>query len=486
LTSYVQDADHQTWPFVTVPHFEVRGDTARLETQTEIFAFAPILYNETDKDAWSSYSVANQDWLQDSYDRAVQTYASDPMAYAIYSAAIENKKNPPDEVYRVEGDWDLTVEDSPGPWLPLWQISPPPPQSYPINFNMLSSPDFNVLFENMIRNNGPVMSERLIRHPMFTRLVHQYDDITPVNNLSNYHHDPSHDEEGRRLQSINATSTAIVDESHTDNGNFFILYPIFDTFDGEPIRKIMGVFLSLIRWDWILTDALHEGTSELLAVINNNCGEQVYSYNVTSTVATLIGPGDQHDPQYSDDKISTPLNEYLTGVTDGGMRCEYTVDVYPTLVFREAYSSNQAIIYTTILGLAFAFTALFFVFYVRIVQRRQSKVMATAARTNAIVTSLFPSNVRDRIMKDAEEAVNNNREMVPFLPGMGEAPKKKLKSFLDEEAPVNEDQLVMFKTKPIADLFPETTVMFADLVGFTGKSWLYWFLFRCLGCIWFP
>jgi hypothetical protein len=29
--------------------------------------------------------------------------------------------------------------------------------------------------------------------------------------------------------------------------------------------------------------------------------------------------------------------------------------------------------------------------------------MATAKRTNAIVSSLFPSNVRDRILKDAEE-----------------------------------------------------------------------------------
>jgi hypothetical protein len=469
LTSSVQESDSQVWPFVTVPHFEVRGENARLETFAEILAFAPLLDNQTDKDAWSGFSVANQGWLQESYDRAVLTFESDPTAHAIYSAAASgDRKSPPDQVYRVEGNWDFKVEDSPGPWLPIWQISPPPPQPYPINFNMLSSPDFSLLFEYITINKVPVMSDRLTRHPIFGNLVAQYENITPQ-------HNHNHSDHGRRLQFVNPTTT-VPAENHTDQGNFFVLYPIFDTFDDEPNRKIEGIFLSLIRWDWILTDTLHEGTDELMAVITNNCGEQVYSYNVTGKDATFLGPGDLHDTQYTDEMIATPLND-LHGVTEEGKMCQFSVDVYPTQAFREAYMSSQAVIYTTILALAFAFTALFFLFYVRIVQRRQSKVMATAARTNAIVTSLFPSNVRDRIMKDAEEAVNNNKEMVQFLPGMGEAPKKKLKSFLDEESPLSEDQLVMFKTKPIADLFPETTVMFADLVGFTGKFCLFFRVF---------
>jgi hypothetical protein len=39
-------------------------------------------------------------------------------------------------------------------------------------------------------------------------------------------------------------------------------------------------------------------------------------------------------------------------------------------------------------------------FYDHLIQRRQDKVMATAP---TLVSSLFPSNVRDRILKDAEE-----------------------------------------------------------------------------------
>ena len=37
------------------------------------------------------------------------------------------------------------------------------------------------------------------------------------------------------------------------------------------------------------------------------------------------------------------------------------------------------------------------------VQRRQAKVMATATRTRAIVSSIFPKNVQDRLLQEAEE-----------------------------------------------------------------------------------
>jgi class 3 adenylate cyclase len=92
--------------------------------------------------------------------------------------------------------------------------------------------------------------------------------------------------------------------------------------------------------------------------------------------------------------------------------------------------------------------------------------MATALRTNAIVSSLFPSNVRDRILKDAEEQVE--REMntkSSFVHA-----KHRLKSFLEDEPDDARKSTDAFSTKPIADLFPETTLMFADLVGFTAWS----------------
>ena len=68
-----------------------------------------------------------------------------------------------------------------------------------------------------------------------------------------------------------------------------------------------------------------------------------------------------------------------------------------------------------------------------------------ASRTNAIVSSLFPTQIRDRMLADD---------------------KKKLKSFLSKDATDDsssadpENGVAASKSKPIADLFSATTIMF--------------------------
>jgi Adenylate and Guanylate cyclase catalytic domain len=78
-----------------------------------------------------------------------------------------------------------------------------------------------------------------------------------------------------------------------------------------------------------------------------------------------------------------------------------------------------------------------------------------AARSNAIVSSLFPTAVRDRLMQEQEH----------------DAKTRNLKGFLSDKSDYNsKSKELLFQTKPIADLFPETTVIFADIVNFTAWS----------------
>jgi Adenylate and Guanylate cyclase catalytic domain len=92
----------------------------------------------------------------------------------------------------------------------------------------------------------------------------------------------------------------------------------------------------------------------------------------------------------------------------------------------------------------------------RFVQDRNKKVVGAAARSNAIVSSLFPEAVRERLM----EQQNND------------AKSRNLKGFLaaDKSALNKDAKSMLFQTKPIADLFPETTIIFADIVNFTAWS----------------
>jgi hypothetical protein len=82
-----------------------------------------------------------------------------------------------------------------------------------------------------------------------------------------------------------------------------------------------------------------------------------------------------------------------------------------------------------------------------------------AARSNAIIKSLFPSTVRDRIF----EADPSSQHFIPS--------KARLGSFLRTgETPSSDDGKDSKKSRPIADLFTDTTVMFADIAGFTAWS----------------
>ena len=103
--------------------------------------------------------------------------------------------------------------------------------------------------------------------------------------------------------------------------------------------------------------------------------------------------------------------------------------------------------------MAFTFILVAAVFYIYdlLVQRRNEKIVVTAARSNAIVSSMFPDAIRDRLL---------HQNTVKSKQGH-------LKSFLmngtDEESG-------NMSSKPLADLFLETTVLFADICGFTAWS----------------
>ena len=92
-----------------------------------------------------------------------------------------------------------------------------------------------------------------------------------------------------------------------------------------------------------------------------------------------------------------------------------------------------------------------FYIYDLLVQQRNEKIVVTAARSNAIVSSMFPDAIRDRLLQQNEAKSKQGH----------------LKSFLvNSEDEKNGNR----SSKPLADLFLETTVLFADICGFTAWS----------------
>ena len=148
--------------------------------------------------------------------------------------------------------------------------------------------------------------------------------------------------------------------------------------------------------------------------------------------------------------------------SDVSGHCVYAFYVYPGAKLESDSQSNMPMILTIAVGTTFLLMALTFFMYDRFVRRRNSKIVTAAAKSNAIVTSLFPSNVRDRLF--TEKVAKNKTSKKAMV-----AQKSRLKHFLNEAEDGEEEDLIL-NSPPIADLFPDTTILFMDIAGFTAWS----------------
>ena len=239
-----------------------------------------------------------------------------------------------------------------------------------------------------------------------------------------------------------------------------------------------------MHWGAYFKDMLPGDSNGLVCVIGNNCN-QTMTYMINGGVADYLGPGDLHNPKYNHLEIATTLSQvhqnskhrmHYSGVDLDDQYCPYYVKLYPSVPLEEKYTSADPIVFSIAAVLIFTFTSMIFLLYDCLVERRQRKVLQRAIQSTAIVSSLFPSAVRDRLF-----ATQSDNEVNEF--GKGDksgktkatskfySPKHRLQNFL-REGPANykDENFGGGQNKAIAELFPETTVMFADIAGFTAWS----------------
>lgn len=89
---------------------------------------------------------------------------------------------------------------------------------------------------------------------------------------------------------------------------------------------------------------------------------------------------------------------------------------------------------------------------------QMQEVMANAAAEAAILSNLFPENVKQRLLEDAAaRARANEADNGLSVFHHGDITQEKLAHYLTVEG--------IFGSKPIAELYPNATLFFADLVG---------------------
>ncbi|CAB9524302.1 Guanylate cyclase [Seminavis robusta] len=236
-----------------------------------------------------------------------------------------------------------------------------------------------------------------------------------------------------------------------------VFFPIFDSFTEN--RKPVAVMIAWVHWLSYFQDVLPSSMDGVLVVLGNSCTGN-FTYEINGPEAVPLGAGDLHDPAYDSFRRSASFAS-VDSIADGTKygiplnsdHCLITMDIYPSSEFEESYQTSMPIYLTIAVAAIFVFTVVMFILYDRLVERRQALVLMKAEQSTAIVTSLFPEQVRDRLMEQQPSSGNNG--------------KRTSSGFLDTFDGDQDDDVDM---DPIADLFPHCTVLFADISGFTAWS----------------
>ena len=432
------------WPFVTVTQ-----SSYLLEPYLSLGDFAAIqihpIVPAALRDVWETYSVANQGWIQEDLQvRGLNETDAEatPNLYSETSAI-----SPYIKTY-------VGIDTSPGDWIPFWQYAPVIPNRFFINFNRLSLKGFH-------------QEAKIVQTKKAT--------LTP-----SWIFEPGIDLQS--TQDFEFTDQLLRAGGFTGDYNSeplsYIHYPIFNRFeadhhheddhheDSESEAETAGILSATVYWTSYFADILPEGVEGIVCVIENPV--QSFTYEINGHSAVFKGMQDLHDTQYDDMVLSADYASFgmetdahdshahthsrYTGVDLDEEYMSYKIRVYPSSKMESTYKSSQPLIYAFAMLFMFLFTASILILYDYMVGVRTQMVMRTAEKSNAVVASLFPKTVRDRIMEEATSSSMKKEE------------KKIGFSNKADSLPLGTDD----RASIIADFFPEATIMFSDIKGFTA------------------
>mmetsp|Transcript_32070 Transcript_32070/g.47359 ORF Transcript_32070/g.47359 Transcript_32070/m.47359 type:complete len:1480 (+) Transcript_32070:183-4622(+) len=259
-----------------------------------------------------------------------------------------------------------------------------------------------------------------------------------------------------------------------------MLYPVFDSFESKD--NMVGFVAVTFSWIGSFWNILPENVQGIIAEIETSTG-QISSFRVDGNFGTFLGYGEFPELKDNSMKVSSSVygihenDVHRRGLWDTSERTEMVLHIYPSQMFKDSYITNQPMIYSLAVSMVFLVTVIAFLIYDVLVEKRQKKLLTNAEQSGKIIYSLFPAMVRDRLFKQstsplgiaengAEEEKNEEERGVR---GFLRNPKGLLFGSATHSdsstAPVSIQASV-----PIADLYHDCTVLFADIAGFTAWS----------------
>jgi hypothetical protein len=245
----------------------------------------------------------------------------------------------------------------------------------------------------------------------------------------------------------------------------FIVMPVYGAFVEES-PDIVGFLIGVTAFSNLLDRLLPEGIAGIIVVLRDTCGNTM-SFELSAGKAHFLGYEDLHENEFDEYARLEPNLEMYEDVVNG--LCVHDLHIYPSSSFRQIFVTNTPYVYMSVVALAFFLTAILLVVYDMMVNRRQNKTIRAVSRTQSIVTSLFPKDIGRKLVQQACEEDSPVKEKNAWK--KKHSAHSSLQSIVGMNGELNySNQGTLASSKPLADLFPEATIMFGDIVGFTAWS----------------
>lgn len=273
---------------------------------------------------------------------------------------------------------------------------------------------------------------------------------------------------------------------HNDMNLISVLYyPVMDTFQQDS--KVLGSIAIFFTWADMLQHILPSYIQGLFVVLekiaaNNETDNEIFTYDVRGSNVTLLGEGDFHEAKYNEYENVAYVN--VAQDSDLDFLVTYKLSLFPSQEFEHQYFTIKPLVMTLVVFSIFILTSVIFLLYDYLVNNRQNALMKIAHQSGQIVDSMFPSSVHARLFSSSglhlsPQTISKDEGEVEFARSLKRSSaariKRCLRSSFQNKADTRSDrykcaQSYIQTCAPIADVFHNTTIMFADIVSFTEWS----------------
>jgi hypothetical protein len=376
-----EEREETGWPFVTFYGFDKMCKGPLHLSQASTISLVPIV-RQANRQDWETYAAREFEWFGGWSDDHDVT----PSESALYFPSLRNITQ---GIYNFADGIAYTAPLADDYVMPHWQQSP----SFMGNTTSLSTTGLigGTLFNAF--SDG-------VRHAGIIAMVTRDGAIMST------------------FQFLDVNGTDFVNYTTPRTSMY---YPLHSHDNGVKGDIVASISLELL-WADFFQDILQDYPNQpMTVVVENQCNpDESYEFQVNGLESTFVSKLNASNEQllkegYFFVEAYTPINSSYAAFADlffehgvqpvspNGSGCNYQLHMYATPDFKIFYVNSSPEVYRAVVLLVFISVIMVFVCYDCLVGYRQRRVVTAAERSDAIVSSLFPSKVRDRLYENAKK-----------------------------------------------------------------------------------